>query len=78
VTQIAEVEVKRASIRDIRPELVVAGIDRIAVPAMIASKKLRAKSLGGWISFFLKLFNFPSYKPLIKQLLWLPVKSESN
>jgi hypothetical protein len=64
VTQIAEVEVKRASIRDIWPDFVLKGRRRSTAPAKIAIKKLMARTWAGenLISdFFICLLPFNSF-----------------
>jgi len=74
----AEVEVKRASIKEIRPLAVATGTDRMIVPTMMASRKLIANRRGGWTNAFFSPFNLTSYKSIIKPLLGLSVKSRAD
>jgi hypothetical protein len=53
VTQIAEVEVKRASMKERRPAALNAGIIKSRVPTRMALLKLMASICAGWKSFSL-------------------------
>jgi hypothetical protein len=53
VTQMAEVDVKRASIKERRPETLQKGSIRSKVPTRMAPAKLMARICAGWNSCFL-------------------------
>jgi hypothetical protein len=69
VTQMAEVEVKRASTKEIRPETVQTGSMRSRAPKKMAAAKLIANTWAGWNSLSLwgrvRFLLFPLERNLV-------------